>query len=93
MLAINFINLKAGMVIMCNKEEMQELIQCFINLPDMYQQNILGIVRDKIQLYEMQTNVEQLRNGFVVGFKSKMKIFASSDSMLNAIINTPKELS
>jgi hypothetical protein len=35
----------------------------------MYQQNILGIVRDKIQLYEMQTNVEQLRNGFVVGFK------------------------
>ena len=69
MLAINFINLKAGMVIMCNKEEMQELIQCFINLPDMYQQNILGIVRDKIQLYEMQTNVEQLRNGFVVGFR------------------------
>jgi beta-galactosidase beta subunit len=34
MLDINFINLKAGMVIMCNKEEMQELIQCFINLPD-----------------------------------------------------------
>ena len=55
---------------MCNKDEMQELIQCFTKLPEMYQQHILGIVRDKIQLYEMQTNVEQLRNGFVVGFKA-----------------------
>lgn len=54
---------------MCNKDEMQELIQSFTKLPDMYQQNILGIVRDKIQLYEMQTNVEELRNGFSVGFK------------------------
>ena len=82
MLAINFINLKAGMVIMCNKEEMQELIQCFINLPDMYQQNILGIVRDKIQLYEMQTNVEQLRNGLVVGFKATESQNHSEDKEL-----------
>ena len=82
MLVINFINLKAGMVIMCNQEEMQELIQCFTKLPDMYQQNILGIVRDKIQLYEMQTNVEQLRNGLVVGFKATESQNHSEDNEL-----------
>lgn len=54
---------------MCNKEEMQELIHSFTQLPEMYQQNILGVVRDKISLYEMQMNVEQLRNGFTIGFK------------------------
>ena len=35
---------------MCAKEEMHELTQSFEKLPNMYQQNILGIVRHKIQL-------------------------------------------
>ncbi|GDX85944.1 hypothetical protein LBMAG43_19860 [Methylococcaceae bacterium] len=67
---------------MCNKDEMQELIQSFTNLPEMYQQNVLGIVRDKIQLYEMQTNVEQLRNGLVVGFKATESQNHSEDNEL-----------
>ena len=67
---------------MCTKEEMYELTQSFVKLPNMYQQNILGIVRDKIQLYEMQTNVEQLRNGFVVGFKATESQNHSEDKEL-----------
>ena len=44
--------------------------------------SVLGIVRDKIQLYEMQTNVEQLRNGFVVGFKATESQNHSEDKEL-----------
>jgi hypothetical protein len=54
---------------MCEENELNELIYSFTKLPEMYQQNILGVVRDKIRLYEMQMNVEDLRNGFIVGFK------------------------
>jgi hypothetical protein len=50
---------------MCTKEEMHELTQSFEKLPTMYQQNILGIVRHKIQLYQ----IEQIKNGFDIGFK------------------------
>ncbi len=54
---------------MCEEDELNELIYSFTKLPKMYQQNILGVVRDKIRLYEMQMNVEELRNGFILGFK------------------------
>ena len=50
---------------MCTKEEMYELTQSFVKLPNMYQQNILGVVRHKIQLYK----IEQLKNGFDIDFK------------------------
>ncbi|MEN9897093.1 MAG: hypothetical protein RLZZ66_742 [Pseudomonadota bacterium] len=50
---------------MCSKEEMQELMQSFGKLPNMYQQNILGVVRQKIQLYQ----IEQIKNGFEIDFK------------------------
>lgn len=53
--------------IMCEEDELNELIYSFTKLPEMYQQNILGVVRDKIRLYEMQMNVEELRNEFIVG--------------------------
>ncbi|MEN9898301.1 MAG: hypothetical protein RLZZ66_1950 [Pseudomonadota bacterium] len=51
---------------MCSKEEMQELTQSFVKLPSMYQQNILGVVRHKIQIYQ----IEQIKNGFDVEFKA-----------------------
>ena len=50
---------------MCTKEEMYELTQSFVKLPNMYQQNILGVVRHKIQLYK----IEQIKNGFDIDFK------------------------
>lgn len=50
---------------MCTKEEMNELKQSFEKLPTMYQQNILGIVRHKIQLYQ----IEQIKNRFDIDFK------------------------
>ena len=50
---------------MCTKEEMYELTQSFVKLPNMYQQNILGVVRHKIQLYK----IEQIKNGLDIDFK------------------------
>jgi homoserine trans-succinylase len=44
---------------------MYELTQSFVKLPNMYQQNILGVVRHKIQLYK----IEQIKNGFDIDFK------------------------
>jgi hypothetical protein len=44
---------------------MYELTQSFEKLPSMYQQNILGIVRHKIQLYQ----IEQIKNGFEINCK------------------------
>jgi hypothetical protein len=50
---------------MCTKEEMYELTQSFEKLPNMYQQNILGIVRHKIQLYQKKKK----KNGFEINCK------------------------
>ena len=61
--------IESGVDMMCDENELNELIYSFTKLPKMYQQNILGVVRDKIRLYEMQMNVDELRNGFIVGFK------------------------
>jgi hypothetical protein len=61
--------IESGVDMMCDENELNELIHSFTKLPEMYQQNILGVVRDKIRLYEMQMNVDDLRNGFIVGFK------------------------
>jgi hypothetical protein len=55
--------------VMCRQDELNELMLSFTKLPEMYQQNILGVVRDKIRLYEMQMKIEDLRNQFIVGFK------------------------
>jgi hypothetical protein len=37
----------------------------YSRLPNMYQQNILGIVRDKIRLYQ----IEQIKIGIEIGFR------------------------
>ena len=50
---------------MCTKDEMDELVLSYSRLPNMYQQNILGIVRHKIQLYQ----IEQIKNGFEINCK------------------------
>jgi hypothetical protein len=36
---------------------MQEMIESFNRLPDMYQQSVLAVVRDRTRLYEMQMNL------------------------------------
>jgi hypothetical protein len=50
---------------MCTKDEMDELVLSYSRLPNMYQQNILGIVRDKIRLYQ----IEQIKIGIEIGFR------------------------
>jgi hypothetical protein len=50
---------------MCTKDEMDELVLSYSLLPNMYQQNILGIVRDKIRLYQ----IEQIKIGIEIGFR------------------------
>lgn len=39
---------------MCSNEEIEELIESFKQLPDLYRQNILGAVRERKNLYELQ---------------------------------------
>lgn len=62
---------------MCTKDEMDELVLSYSRLPNMYQQNILGIVRDKIRLYQ----IEQIKIGIEIGFRvtsstvNKQKIY------------------
>ena len=62
---------------MCTKDEMDELVLSYSLLPNMYQQNILGIVRDKIRLYQ----IEQIKIGIEIGFRvtsstvNKQKIY------------------
>jgi hypothetical protein len=50
---------------MCTKDEMDELVLSYSRLPNMYQQNILGIVRDKIRLYQ----IEQIKIWIEIGFR------------------------
>jgi hypothetical protein len=56
---------------------MDELVLSYSLLPNMYQQNILGIVRDKIRLYQ----IEQIKIGIEIGFRvtsstvNKQKIY------------------
>ena len=56
---------------------MDELVLSYSRLPNMYQQNILGIVRDKIRLYQ----IEQIKIGIEIGFRvtsstvNKQKIY------------------
>jgi hypothetical protein len=47
--------------VMCSNEEMQEMIECFNRLPDMYQQSVLSVVRDRTRLYEMQMNLYTIK--------------------------------
>jgi hypothetical protein len=46
---------------MCSEEEMKEMLESFNRLPDMYQQSVLSVVRDRVQLYEMQMNLYTIR--------------------------------
>lgn len=39
---------------MCSNEEIEEMIETFKELPDLYQQCILGVVRDRKMLYDSQ---------------------------------------
>ncbi len=39
---------------MCSNEEIEEMIESFKQLPDLYQQGILGVIRDRKNLYELQ---------------------------------------
>jgi hypothetical protein len=39
---------------MCINTELEELVQNFKQLPELYRHGILGIVRDRKQLYETQ---------------------------------------
>ncbi len=39
---------------MCSNEEIEEMIETFKELPDLYQQCILGVVRDRKALYDLQ---------------------------------------
>lgn len=39
---------------MCSNEEIEELIESFRQLPDLYRQSILGAVRERKNLYELQ---------------------------------------
>ena len=49
---------------MCSDKEMQEMFESFNRLPDMYQQSVLSVVRDRVRLYEMQMNVYTIRMPF-----------------------------
>ncbi len=46
---------------MCSHEELQEMIENFNRLPDMYQQSVLAVVRDRVMLYEMQMNLYTIK--------------------------------
>jgi hypothetical protein len=46
---------------MCSNEELQEMIESLNRLPDMYQQSVLAVVRDRIRLYEMQMDLYVIR--------------------------------
>jgi hypothetical protein len=46
---------------MCSNEELQEMIESFNRLPDMYQQSVLSVVRDRTRLYDMQMNLYVIR--------------------------------
>ncbi len=39
---------------MCSNEEIEEMIESFKQLPELYQQSVLGVVRDRKKLYELQ---------------------------------------
>lgn len=39
---------------MCSNEEIEEMMTTFKELPDLYQQCILGVVRDRKMLYDLQ---------------------------------------
>ena len=39
---------------MCSNEEIKEMIESYKQLPELYQQSIIGFVRDRMTLYELQ---------------------------------------
>ncbi len=55
---------------MCSKEETDEIVETFKQLPDLYQKWILGVVRDRKSLYDLQVAASRLNPN--CGFDSVM---------------------
>ncbi len=47
---------------MCTNQEFKEIMRTFRQLPDLYQQSIIGVIRHRKELYDLQLTVENMRN-------------------------------
>ncbi len=47
---------------MCTNQEFKEIVRTFRQLPDLYQQSIIGVIRHRKELYDLQLTVDDMRN-------------------------------
>lgn len=49
---------------MCTSKELKEIIRTFKQLPDLYQQSIIGVIRHRKELYDLQLTVDGMRQTY-----------------------------
>jgi hypothetical protein len=49
---------------MCTSKEFKEIMRTFKQLPDLYQQSIIGVIRHRKELYDLQLTVDGMRQTY-----------------------------